>query len=158
MSFDLTKQRLASAKNRVDTFIDQNLLNWAVEEVLLPARTDLSNSISQRAAEALTLEKVGFMKVDLKWDLRGENNEPIHFFLELGTSPHIIRPKGKLFGGADALHWKGPSGNDVFAKIVRHPGSKKHVGLIERIKEERLPALRDRIISETQNKMELDAL
>jgi len=63
-----------------------------------------------------------------------------------------------MFGGADALHWKGPTGKDVFAKIVRHPGSKKHVGLIQTIKKERLPELQSRIISETQNKMEIDSI
>lgn len=131
---------------------------WAIEEVLLPAKVDIENSISVKAAEALSVEKTGLMKVDLKWDLRGENNEPIHFFLEFGTSPHIIKPKGKLFGGADSLHWTGPSGKDVFAKIVRHPGSKKHVGLVQNIRKERMPALLSRIISETQNKLEIDSL
>jgi hypothetical protein len=158
MSLDLTKQRLQSAKLRIDNYIDQNLMIWATEEVLLPAQVDIANSISQKASEALSLEKSGYMKVDLKWDLRGENNEPIHFFLEFGTSPHIIRAKGKIFGGADALHWVGPSGRDVFAKIVRHPGSKKHVGLVQNIKNERMPNLKQRIISEVQNKMEIDSL
>ena len=47
-------------------------------------------------------------------------------FVEFGSRPHIIRPKN-----AKALHWKasgtGPKGgklqNDVFAKIVQHPGT-----------------------------------
>lgn len=158
MSFDITKQRLLSAKSRVDTFIDQNILLWATEEVLLPAQTDVANSISQHAAEALSLEKSGFMKVDLTWDLRDDEGKPIHFFLEYGTGPHIIRPKGKLFGGADALHWKGPTGKDVFARIVRHTGSTKHKGLIDTIKNERMPALQQRIIAETQNKIEVDSI
>ena len=158
MSLDLTKQRLKSAADRVDKFIDQNIMLWATEEILLPAQTDIANSISQRASEALSLEKTGFKKIELVWDLRDEDGKPIHFYLEFGTSPHIIKPKGKIFGGADALHWKGPSGKDVFAKIVRHPGSKKHVGLVENIKKERMPALKARVISETQNKMEIDSL
>ncbi len=158
MSLDLTKQRLQSAKLRIDNYIDQNLMIWATEEVLLPAQVDIANSISQKASEALSLEKSGYMKVDLKWDLRGENNEPVHFFLEFGTSPHIIRAKGKIFGGADALHWVGPTGKDVFAKIVRHPGSKKHVGLVDNIRKERMPDLKRRVIAEVQNKMEIDSL
>jgi hypothetical protein len=158
MSLDLTKQRLQSAKDRINRFIDQNIVIWATEEILLPAKMDIENSISQKAAAALSLEKSGFMKVDLVWDLRDDEGKPIHFFLEFGTNPHIIRPKGKMFGGADALHWVGPTGKDVFAKIVRHPGSKKHVGLVQNIKKEREPALRERIISETQNKMEIDSL
>jgi hypothetical protein len=158
MSLDLTKQRLQTTKDRVNTFIDQNIRNWAMETVLLPAQTDIQNSISERAARALSLEKTGFMKVDLVWDLRGENNEPIHFYLEFGTDPHIIEPKGKIFGGADALHWKSTAGKDIFAKIVRHPGSKKHVGLVQRIKEERMPALKARIVSETNNWLQVNKI
>jgi|TARA_R110000824_G_scaffold101894_3_gene241922 hypothetical protein len=158
MSLDLTKQRLQSAKYRINTYIDQNIMNWAMETILLPARTDLENSINNRAAEALRLEKTGFMKVDLVWDLRSEEGAPLHFYLEYGTGPHIIRAKGKEHGGADALHWTGPSGESRFAKVVQHPGSQKHVGLVDGIKEERLPALRERIISETQNRMEIDSI
>lgn len=158
MSLELTKQRLQTTKERVDRYIDQNIWTWAMEEVLLPARVDLANSISQKAAQALSLEKTGFMKVDLVWDLRGENNEPIHFYLEFGTGPHRIEPKGKIFGGADALHWKSTAGKDVFAKIVRHPGSTKHVGLVQRIKDERMPALQHKILVETQNWLEVNKI
>lgn len=158
MSLELTKQRLQSAKDRIDKFIDRNIIVWATETILLPAQTDISNSISAHAAQGLSLEKTGFKKVDLVWDLTDENGAPIHYFLEFGTRPHKIEAKGKLFGGADALHWKGPTGKNVFAKIVNHPGSKKHKGLIETIKNERLPALRDRIISETQHGMEIESL
>lgn len=158
MSLDLTKQRLQSAEDRVHRFINQNFIVWATEEVLLPAQIDIENSINKRAADALSLEDAGFMKVNLVWDLRDDEGKPLHFYLEFGTNPHIIKAKGRLFGGKDALHWKGPSGKDVFAKIVRHPGSKKHVGLVENIKKERMPALKARVISETQNKMEIDSL
>ena len=113
MSLDLTKQRLESAVRRVETFIDQNISTWATEEVLLPAQTDLANSISEKDAIALSIDKSGWMKVDLVWDLRGDNNEPLHFYLEFGTDAHKIRPKGKEHGGANVLHWKGPSGGFV---------------------------------------------
>jgi hypothetical protein len=157
MSLDLTKQRLFSNKIRIDRFIDDNIVQWATEEILLPAQTDIANSVSQRAAEALTIEKTGLMKIDLKWDFRGENGEPIHFFLEFGTRPHEIRAKGKEHGGADALHWTGPSGEDRFAKVVQHPGTQGRE-LISQIKEERLPDLRRRILDETQNHMEIGSL
>jgi hypothetical protein len=158
MSFDLTKQRLQSAKDRVNRFIDQNIMHWAMETVLLPARTNIEQSINIRAAEALTLQKSGYMKVDLVWNLRSEDGAPLHYYLEFGTGPHQIRAKGREHGGADALHWTGPSGESRFAKVVQHPGSQKHVGLVDGIKEERMPALRERIISETQNRMETDAI
>jgi hypothetical protein len=158
MSLDLTKQRLESATDRVERYIDDNIIVWATETILLPAQSNLETSINERAARALSLEKSGFMKIDLVWDLRGDDGEPLHFFLEFGTSPHKIEAKGKEHGGANALHWTGPSGKNVFAKIVNHPGSKKHVGLIQRIKDERMPSLQAKIVSETQNKMETDSL
>ena len=157
MSLDLTKQRLQSAKYRIDTHIDQNIMLWATETILLPGQTDIANSVSQRAADALSLEKSGFMKVDLVWDFRNEEGAPIHFFLEFGTRPHEIRAKGREHGGADALHWTGPSGESRFAKVVQHPGTQARE-LISQIKEERLPDLRRRIIDETQTYMELEAI
>ena len=157
MSLDLTKQRLFSIETRVTKYIDQNIMQWATEEILLPGQTDIANSVSQRAAEALSLEKSGFMKVDLVWDFRNEEGAPIHFFLEFGTRPHEIRAKGRDHGGADALHWTGPSGESRFAKVVQHPGTQARE-LISQIKEERVPDLRRRIVDETQNYMELESI
>ena len=157
MSLDLTKQRLFSIETRVNKYIDQNIIQWATEEILLPGQTDIANSVSQRASEALSLEKSGFMKVDLVWDFRSEEGEPIHFFLEFGTRPHEIRAKGKDNGGADALHWTGPSGESRYAKVVQHPGTQARE-LISQIKEERVPDLRRRIVDETQNYMELESI
>ena len=157
MSLDLTKQRLFSIETRVTKYIDQNIMQWATEEILLPGQTDIANSVSQRAAEALSLEKSGFMKVDLVWDFRNEEGAPIHFFLEFGTRPHEIRAKGREHGGADALHWTGPSGESRFAKVVQHPGTQARE-LISQIKEERVPDLKRRIVDETQNFMELESI
>ena len=157
MSLDLTKQRLFSIETRVIKYIDQNIMQWATEEILLPGQTDIANSVSQRASEALSLEKTGLMKVDLVWDFRSEEGAPIHFFLEYGTRPHEIRAKGKEHGGADALHWTGPSGESRFAKVVQHPGTQARE-LISQIKEERVPDLKRRIVDETQNFMELESI
>ena len=157
MSLDLTKQRLFSIETRVTKYIDQNIMQWATEEILLPGQTDIANSVSQRASEALSLEKTGFMKVDLVWDFRSEEGAPVHFFLEYGTRPHEIRAKGREHGGADALHWTGPSGESRFAKVVQHPGTQARE-LISQIKEERVPDLKRRIVDETQNFMELESI
>jgi hypothetical protein len=158
MSLDLTKQRLQSAKNRIDTHIDQNIMLWATETILLPGQTDIANNISQRAADALSLEKSGFMKVDLVWNFRNEEGAPIHFFLEYGTRPHEIRAKGRENGGADALHWTDTaSGESRYAKVVQHPGTQSRE-LIAQIKEERTPDLRQRIIDETQRFMEINSV
>ena len=97
------------------------------------------------------------MKVDLVWDFRSEEGAPVHFFLEYGTRPHEIRAKGREHGGADALHWTGPSGEGRFAKVVQHPGTQARE-LISQIKEERVPDLRQRIIDETQKFMEINSI
>ena len=86
MSLDIAEQRLSSAKDRIRKYIDQNILMWATEEMLLPGQTDIAGSVSQRASQGLSLEKTGFMKVELVWDFRGEDNQPIHFYLEYGLS------------------------------------------------------------------------
>ena len=163
MSLDVTQQRLESAVRRAEVFIDQNISTWAVEEILLPAQTNMTQSINARAARALSIEKSGWMKTNLVWDLRGDNNEPLHFYLEFGTDPHTIEPKGKDNGGANVLHWTGPSGGfvtgaGIFASKVNHPGSTKHKGIVQRIKDEREPMLKARVIRETRNFMELEKI
>ena len=60
MSLNLTKQRLASAEARIDKFIDQNILIWATELILLPGQTNIAASISPKASTGLSLEKTGF--------------------------------------------------------------------------------------------------
>lgn len=162
MSLNLTKQRIRSAKGRVDKYIDQNLMMWATEEILLPGSRNIQQSVSSKASEGLRLEKTGFMKIDLLWEYYGDNGQPIHFYLEYGTRPHTITPKGKDNGGADWLHWRGPSGGfvigqDHFAQRVSHPGTKPKK-LVEGIKDEMLPRLQERIVREVNNFMEIDSL
>ena len=53
MVLEITEQRLLSTKARVDKYIDQNLIEWATEEILLPGQTDISRSVGQKAAEGL---------------------------------------------------------------------------------------------------------
>ncbi len=157
MVLELTEQRLKSSKDRVDRFISENLITWATEEMLLPGQGDIvASGLSEAAARALTLEKTGMLTFDLVWDYI-KDGKRIHFFIEFDTAPHRIEAKGKLFGGADYLHWEGPSGKDIFAKIVQHPGTKGK-GLIATIRKERLPQLKTRIISETENRMEIESL
>ena len=50
---------------------------------------------------------------------------PYLHFLEQGTKPHLIRPREKK-----ALRFNA-GGSEIFAKLVRHPGSTKHKGFIK---------------------------
>jgi len=158
MSFQLTRLRLNSSKNRTDKFIDQNILDWATTTVLQTIRDNmLKSGLSQNAANALSIEKKGFMAVELVWDYRGPNGEPLHFFIEEDTRPHEIRAKGQIAGGADVLRWRGAGGGFVFAKSVQHPGTKgKH--LVKQGWEETKENLAARVREETSNKMEIEQL
>ena len=158
MSLDLTKQRIRSAKGRVERYIDQNIVLWATEEILLPGQVNIANSIHEEAAKGLGIEKSGLLQVELTWEYI-KDGKPIHFYLEYGTRPHTIRPKGKESGGADVLHWRGPSGgfivgDDHFATEVHHPGTQPK-RLVEGIREELQPRLTERIIREVQNYIEV---
>jgi hypothetical protein len=46
--------------------------------------------------------------------------DEIFKFVDEGTKPHIIKPKGPGY----PLHWVNKTGGDVFAKLVHHPGYK----------------------------------
>jgi len=79
MSLNLTKQRLASAEARIDKFIDQNILIWATELILLPGQTNIAVSISPKASTGLSLEKTGFMKIDLVGVSKDQRVSPLTF-------------------------------------------------------------------------------
>lgn len=44
--------------------------------------------------------------------------------LEEGTDSHVIKAKGKLFGGADLLMFPNADGEIIYRKKVNHPGTK----------------------------------
>lgn len=123
MSLDITRLRLDSASQRADRFIDNNITSWVNEEITENIRdTVRSLGLSERVVNAITTEKIGFMKADVVFDLRGPNDEPLDEFLENGFAPHDIVAKGKEQGGADVLSWIDQFGTRRFARSVRHPG------------------------------------
>lgn len=143
---EITKQRLRSAKSRVDKFIDQNILDWGTQEVLEPIRLSMIQAgLSQNAANALRIVKTGFMKISVVWDYRGKNDEPLHFYIEYDTKPHRILPRFK-----DRLSWVDKSGKRVWAREVNHPGTTGKM-IVHSGVEERKPFLRARVIKETND-------
>lgn len=52
------------------------------------------------------------------------SREKVLKFLEYGTEPHIIEPKN-----AEALRWFNETGEPVFARKVRHPGTDPQAAL-----------------------------
>lgn len=158
MSLQITRQRLNSARSRIEKFIDLHITRWVKEEILESIHESMRvRGFSDNAINALTVEKTGYMKASLIWDYRGPNNEPIHFFIEFQTHPHIIKAKGRLFGGADALHWVDKTGNNVFAKKVKHPGTTGQFIVTNGYKENRNKLIA-RIKQETENYMMVEQI
>ncbi len=152
-----TISRLRQTKDRVNSFIDRNLVDWAQTEMLTPAQKDLLQAgLSQEALDGLSINKTGFMKISLAWRYI-KDGKPIHFYIEYDTRPHWIEAKGRLHGGSNFLTWEGKDGRQIFAKKVYHPGTTgKH--LIENAAKEYKPFLKQRVITETNNFMKVNRL
>jgi hypothetical protein len=58
--------------------------------------------------------------VDIASPARTPQGEPYGLFMEVGTRPHVIRPKNPR----DWLRWIGADGRVHFAKKVNHPGTR----------------------------------
>ena len=96
-----------------------------MKNVLYGVGVDLRNKLVQSCPV-----DSGRLKGSISWKPQGETIEismvGYALYVEFGTPPHIIKPKT-----AKALHWKvdsiGPRGGkketDVFAKVVKHPGT-----------------------------------
>ena len=154
---EYTISRLRQTRDRVNSFIDRNIVDWAQTEILSPAQKDLLQAgLSQEALDGLTINKTGFMKISLAWRYI-KDGKPLHFYIEYDTKPHWIEAKGKLHGGSDFLTWVGKDGNQMFAKKVFHPGTTgKH--LVENAAKQYKPFLKQRVISETNSFMKVNRL
>ena len=64
----------------------------------------------------------GFLRNSIRYEVtkgRVQIRMPEYaFYLEFGTKPHVIKPKN-----AKSLHWQNNLKQDVFAKVVHHPGT-----------------------------------
>lgn len=154
---EYTISRLRQTRDRVNSFIDRNIVDWAQTEMLTPAQKDLLQAgLSQEALDGLSINKTGFMKISLAWRYI-KDGKPIHFYIEYDTRPHWIEAKGRLNGGSEFLTWTGKDGRQMFAKKVFHPGTTgKH--LIENAAKEYKPFLKQRIMTETNNFMKVNRL
>lgn len=57
------------------------------------------------------------------------SNHPASIYVIKGTRPHLIRPRRRK-----ALRWQG-AGGAVFAKLVRHPGTRAYDFLLQALRE-----------------------
>ena len=154
---EFTISRLKQTRERINSYIDRNIVDWAENEILLPAQDDLLQAgLSQDALNGLHIEKTGYMKVSLTWQYIKEG-KPIHFYIEYDTRPHWIEAKGKIHGGSDYLSWVGKGGRRVFAKKVFHTGTTGK-NLVHNAVNEYKPFLKQRIITETNNYIQVNML
>jgi hypothetical protein len=160
LGFEFTQNRLDNSELRVNDFINDHVVEWTEEIVLLPIRNSIiQTGLSQNAANAVRVEKTGYMKAEIVWDYEGPNGEPLYEWLEngFGKGGYNIKSKGKLAGGADYLRWKDSNGKPVFRKKVRHPGFAGY-GLIKKGWEANKEQLKRRAIEETNNFLEVNRL
>jgi|SRR6185312_16518924 len=122
---DVARLRLGDLEFRINNYIEDNIEQWAEDEILeLAQKKAYARGLSDEAIGSIYIARNGPTTIALRWDYRGPNGEPISKFLEDGTIAHFIYPKGKEFGGADALSWLDKNGKRVFRRKVRHPGTK----------------------------------
>ncbi len=157
MSLEMARLRLDNVSQRMWKFIDENLQNWAEEEIVAKIKTDArALGLSNRVIDAITYEKTGFMRGELVFDLEIDG-VPVDEFLENGTRPHVIEAKGKDNGGANSLRWLNAAGNPIFRRRVQHPGFQGYHFM--RDGQQRYePDLQRRIESESENLAQVERL
>ena len=118
---DLAVLRLETLSGRAQQFMDAHMVDVAIREILDPMkRLAASRGVSQRFIDAMTIRKLGFMKVAFVIDyIPGPNGIALNKLLEFGWSEHWIQPLDPI-NGPQALHWM-QNGIDYFSMghIVR---------------------------------------
>jgi len=160
MSLQFTLNRLENSPKRVDNFIDQNIVDWSEQVLLSEAqKKGIQVGLSATAVNGMLIEKTGFMKAVLAWELIGDKGQPLHKFLEngFGKGGYDINAIGKDFGGSDFLTWVDRTGKRIFRKKVRHPGFDGYQILGNTWRENK-DKLKQRIVVEVNNFLEANRL
>ena len=150
--------RLQTARDRVLGFVDENIIQWAEDEILGPTQSIAwGEGLSEHVISTIQIERIGFLKINLVWNLFGPNDEPLGVWLEEGTMPHLIEAKGEENGGANSLMWRDKGGRPIFRKKVKHPGTTgKHI--MKRGWEAGRKAFENRIVRETTAYLKKDKI
>lgn len=123
---DLAILRLETLSFRAQKFIDANMMDFAIREILDPMRNlAVSRGVAQSFIDAMSIIKMDFMKVGfaINYDRKTPNGIPINKLVEFGWQEHDIHssyPQGPM------LHWTGGKygSGDHFAASVHNPGFK----------------------------------
>ncbi len=111
--------RLEFAPIRVADWIDKNMVDYAIRDILDPMkRLATSRKHAQRFIDALDIVKLAPLKIAFVINkIPGPFGEPLNIFLEFGTIPHDIF-------GVPYLAWPIPGGVHIGIhdkKPVKHP-------------------------------------
>lgn len=122
--FQVADIRLESLEHRAMLFMDKNLLDVAIQEVLDPLRNlAISRQHSQVFIDAIRIEKTGFLKFRIFIDyIPGRDGIALNILLEKGWSGPYQIVSDWPFG--PKLHWTGGKygPGDHFALMTTHPG------------------------------------
>jgi len=117
---DLAILRLETLSFRAQKFIDANILDFAIREILDPIKNiAVSRGYSQSFIDSLSIVKLDFMQVGfaISLDRKTANGIPLNKLLEYGWQPNEHY-------GNPWMHWTGGKygPGDHFAQHTHHPG------------------------------------
>lgn len=155
MSLDITVVRGKTVIYRAEAFIDANIVDFAIREILDPAKhLATSRRHAQSFIDHLKIEKTGWMKIQLVQDLEGPNGLPLGVMLEKGWGHggYFIFPKNFPEGRLN-FYWE-KIGRYVSLPFALHPGFEGYAlfdniiwwGFVQRF--------RDRLIDATNEYMQ----
>jgi hypothetical protein len=121
---DLALLRLETLSDRAQQFIDTNMMDYAIREILDPMKNlAFSRGFAQSFIDSMSIVKIGFMQVGfaINYDRKTATGIPLNKLLEFGWNEFDITssyPNGPM------LHWTGGKygPGDHFAYAVHHPG------------------------------------
>jgi len=91
-ALDLAALRLETVPIRAADWIDKNMVDYAIRDILDPMkRLATSRKLSQKFIDAFDIVKIAPLKVAFVIDyIPGPLGVPLNIFLEFGTQPHDI--------------------------------------------------------------------
>ena len=121
---DLAILRLESLSMRAQQFMDQNMMDYAIREILDPMKNlATGRGVAQSYIDSMSIVKLGFLKIGFQVDYtrKTATGIPVNKLVEFGWDEFDINssyPNGPM------LHWTGGKygpGNH-FAAAAHHPG------------------------------------
>lgn len=127
MQIDLAQLRLQSAPTRAKNFIGDNIVDYAIREIMDPMKSlGYSRKHAQGFIDAWKIKQIGQLKIEIY------NDHKYADLLEYGWDDYDVYPLGKDAGGADVLKFF-YRGKWIYAKHT-HPKGFKGYHIVESAK------------------------